>query len=242
MMQIVLPVLCALALLAWFVPRHYVLPLLLAALAVLAVLAVLAATRKGKAVVDDVDEDVVESFGTLVPTMSDDLKTSHHWVLLADQITKRAFPVLPTESKDRAAAMLGQISTSIERLIQFMQQRFPGHQGVKRLADRWDYRQLAEGKFDIEGVTSYTVNKGERIVLCMRNREGDLHHLNLVMFVLLHELAHIMSVSKSVTRHNEEFQQNLAFLLEHAKAIGVYESNVEGKSETYCGMPNVRIP
>lgn len=186
---------------------------------------------------------VVETFAdSMVPTMTDDLKETHRWVLWIDQVTKRAFPVLPTDSKAEAASMLGRISAGIERLIQFLVQRFPTHIGVKRLADRWDYHQLAEGKFDIEGVTSYTVNKGERIVLCMRNREGQLHHMNLVMFVLLHELAHIMSVSKSITRHNEEFQQNLAFLVEHAKSIGVYESNVDGKSENYCGMPDVRIP
>ena len=40
--------------------------------------------------------------------------------------------------------------------------------------------------------TSYTVNKGEEIVMCMRDKKtGKLHNINELMYVAIHELAHV---------------------------------------------------
>ena len=45
--------------------------------------------------------------------------------------------------------------------------------------------------------TSYSVNKGEKIVLCLRSRDGKdrLIDENTLTFVSIHELAHIMTKS-----------------------------------------------
>jgi hypothetical protein len=166
----------------------------------------------------------------------------NQWTLKTDQKTSRSFAVLPTKDPEQASSLLGQITDRVNQLLVHLQQTYPRHLGVKRLVDRWNPQVLAEGRFDLPGVTSYTVNKGDRIVLCLRNRQGELHRLQLVLYVLLHELAHIMSVTKSVERHNEEFQQNLDLLMKEAQAIQLYEPNHEKRTETYCGLPGVQIP
>ena len=60
--------------------------------------------------------------------------------------------------------------------------------------------------------TSYSLNKGEKIVFCLRSEETkQLHDINIIMFVAIHELAHVMSVTIG---HNEEFYTNFRFLLQ----------------------------
>jgi hypothetical protein len=167
---------------------------------------------------------------------------TEHWVLVPDTTTKRAFPVLPLPDSHRATALLASLSTDIDTLLAHVIKTFPDDARLGRVMRKWHYQKLAEGRFDQPDVTSYTVNKGDRIVLCLRSRTGQLHHKNLIMYVLLHELAHIMSVSMSTVYHNEEFQTNLKWLLEQATELGVYHSNTQQETVNYCGMPDVTIP
>lgn len=168
-----------------------------------------------------------------------------NWILVTDTQSRRAFPVLPRpDAADtaRAVNLLSKLSQATDRLVYHLQQKFPTDPRVQRMASKWRYQKLAEGRFDEENITSYTVNKGERIVLCLRSREGALHNKNLITYVLLHELAHICSVSMSVQHHNDEFQTNLKWLLAEATALGQYNQNTKKKSVTYCGMPDVVLP
>ena len=52
--------------------------------------------------------------------------------------------------------------------------------------------------------TSYSINKGDKIVFCLRSKDGSnkLEDINTMMFVAIHELAHLMT--KSIG-HTTEF-------------------------------------
>ena len=170
----------------------------------------------------------------------DDPEVKRNRWILSQEPNGHSFPVLPTKDANSASSLLGTVSERITRLATVLYQRLPNHIGAKRLFERWSPQLLAEGRFDIDGITSYTVNKGERIVLCLRSKQGVLHSINMIMYVLLHELAHIMSVSHSITRHNEEFHDNLNLLLKHAIDLQLYDPNVSKKSQSYCGMEGVQ--
>ena len=43
---------------------------------------------------------------------------------------------------------------------------------------------------------------------------------NTILFVIIHELAHVMSLSVG---HTEEFWSNMKFLLEQAESINLYD-------------------
>lgn len=83
--------------------------------------------------------------------------------------------------------------------------------------------------------TSYTVNKGEEIALCLRSKKtGELHDINLVMYVVLHELAH---VGCPEIDHTELFKKIFIFFLETAKDIGIYKYvNYNLNPHEYCGL------
>ena len=50
--------------------------------------------------------------------------------------------------------------------------------------------------------TVYSLNKGKKIAICIRNNGKLINDMNTTMFIIIHELAHIMSVSE---QHTEEF-------------------------------------
>ncbi|KAI9206568.1 uncharacterized protein BJ171DRAFT_597244 [Polychytrium aggregatum] len=65
--------------------------------------------------------------------------------------------------------------------------------------------------------TSYTVNKGTLISMCIRDRQtGEVIPPNLLMYVMLHELAHVASASEG---HNGEFLENFRFLKREAHRL-----------------------
>ena len=90
--------------------------------------------------------------------------------------------------------------------------------------------------------TSYTINKGEMMHLCLRhkNNEKTLHDENLLMFVIIHELAHIMS---KTIGHNNEFYDNFKFLLKEASLSNIYiPVNFEQNPAKYCGIDVTNNP
>lgn len=82
---------------------------------------------------------------------------------------------------------------------------------------------------------SHSVNKGQELSICLRDRESNAFiDPNTVMFVAIHELAHVMSVS---TGHTSEFWANMKYLLECGSEIGVYQQVDYSKTPAmFCGM------
>lgn len=83
--------------------------------------------------------------------------------------------------------------------------------------------------------TSYTVNKGQEIYLCLRSKNtGQLHDINLIMYVTIHELAHVACPEID---HTELFKKIFKFLLKISIILGIYENaNYEDFPEEYCGL------
>ena len=94
----------------------------------------------------------------------------------------------------------------------------------------------------VRSYTSYSVNKGEEIVFCIRARDGtdSLEDVNMLTFVALHELSHIMTLSIG---HTEEFWDNFRFILKDAMEINVYqEINFLESPKSYCGTMITNSP
>lgn len=84
--------------------------------------------------------------------------------------------------------------------------------------------------------TSYSQNKGEKIVFCIRqkNDKEEIVKLNTLLFVAYHECSHIYTKSIS---HTPEFWNNFRLILRIAIDNGLYENvDYNNKSEEYCGI------
>ena len=89
--------------------------------------------------------------------------------------------------------------------------------------------------------TSYTVNKGEQIIFCIRSKsipmlvtENNIHDFNLVMYVLLHEISHVACPEYD---HTPLFKMIFRFLCEEAIELGIYKKiDFHNEPKEYCGM------
>lgn len=86
--------------------------------------------------------------------------------------------------------------------------------------------------------TSYSENKGQKIVVCLRDKTKapsyPLVSTNTIMFVMLHEMAHLMT---ETIGHTQEFWGNFKRILGDAVQIGIYHPvNYAHQPTPYCGM------
>ena len=83
--------------------------------------------------------------------------------------------------------------------------------------------------------TSYSVNKGEELVFCLRCKETyKLHSINLLVYVAVHEMAH---TACPVIGHPPLFNKIFKFLLEQAVQLNLYiPDDYSSRPVKYCGM------
>ena len=104
----------------------------------------------------------------------------------------------------------------------------PTENDASRMHSRFKNTQISETATG-ETSAAYVVNKGQELRVCL-NDENE----NDTMFVLLHELAHIMSKSYG---HNDEFKKNMDFLVKEAVKLNIYKPTDYTKSPiNYCGV------
>ena len=142
---------------------------------------------------------------------------------------------LPDKSK--AADIIAELKKRMKLLIKHMIEKFPERGDVAEMKMRFDENNIQETDINDPG-TSFSIDKGEELHLCIRDKETlKFHHLNLLTFVSVHELAHIMSESFG---HNGEFSENFRFLLKEAVNIGIYKSIDYSKNPIkYCSTIDV---
>ena len=111
---------------------------------------------------------------------------------------------------------------------------------VKRLYKRFNKYELSES-LSSSNQTSYSVNKGENIVMCIRSKKNNkLIDTNTLLFVLLHELGHLMSISIG---HNDEFWTNFKYILLHAIEWKIYKyEDYMSEPKGYCGISITDTP
>jgi hypothetical protein len=106
--------------------------------------------------------------------------------------------------------------------------------GVQDLIDNYNPRALSE-TLPGSKYTSYSVNKGEKISICIRSVEDESFiDDNTILFVVIHELAHVMTEEVG---HTPLFWDNMKYLLEEGHAVGIYQPIDYGTHPMqYCGM------
>lgn len=147
----------------------------------------------------------------------------------------REYLVQSLPDKQEAADLLAHIGENMRLLVAHIEKVVPSDARVLKIVQNFDSGALSEGTDDTR-YTSYSVNKGEKIVFCLRARDGTkkLEPLNMMMFVAIHELAHI---GTDDVGHTPVFWANFKWLLEYAIDIGIYAKQDFAKApQEYCGM------
>lgn len=141
--------------------------------------------------------------------------------------------------KQSAADLLARVRQKLKKLIDVLRQRYPGKAQVIQLNEKFeaDPKRFYEATPDSEHV-SYSVNKGDSIHLCLRQKDEKKEPLvdeNVMVFVALHEMGHVIT-SPSFASHGPEFWNNFGWLLREAEAIEIYRyQDFRAHPVTYCG-------
>lgn len=140
--------------------------------------------------------------------------------------------------KSQAANTLALIKSNMNKLINYLQQnmtQFPENISyIKDLFRRTRKIYIMETPRD-DKFTSYTINKGEKIVFCLRSKLlHTIHDINTLMYVVIHELAHVACPEYG---HTKLFKEIFKFLLVQSDKIGIYKiTNYRDEPVDYCGM------
>ena len=124
--------------------------------------------------------------------------------------------------------------------------RYSSNANVQRLLKNWNSGVTIKEVGNMENDAAYVVNK-KNMSFCLQKTKNEvvLEELNLITYVGIHELAHIMSEEIG---HGSEFVKNFEFLLSYAKDIVYYDPllkrqlplyislNELNTSSSYCGV------
>lgn len=158
------------------------------------------------------------------------------------KVDHHEYTVQSKPDKQLAADLLAEIRQRLDALKHHLEKMFPDDPRSKRIIARFDSEKISEGGSESKDYTSYSVNKGERIVFCLRARDGtdNLEDINMLIFVAIHELAHIATTEEG---HTEMFWDNMRFLLEEGINIGIYQQHdFTNNPEEYCGIQVTSSP
>ena len=139
------------------------------------------------------------------------------------------------DAADKLAEIKQRLLTLLEKLNVENMSNGNTDDSINRLLQKFNHKNISE---TVKGSkhTSYSINKGEKIVMCLRSRDAEekLQDINILMFVAIHEVAHVMT--KSIG-HTKEFWSNFKRLLKQAIEIGIYTpKDYSSDPVSYCGM------
>lgn len=85
----------------------------------------------------------------------------------------------------------------------------------------------------IEGFKGASTKNKKIVSICLRNPDtGKFYSENTLMYVLLHELAHVISPTYG---HDDNFKERMNDLLFKAKELGIYDPDIP-IPKMYCGV------
>lgn len=162
-----------------------------------------------------------------------------------------------SKNKEGAIAALAECDVRIIRLLDHLRRKYKinatdaecdgdcerrkkttEYEIVRHLLRDFNYEAIREHKPNIGSKSvAYSLDKGKTIMLCLRNVNDPLRiiDINTLMFVILHEAAHVANYDE--WGHETRFWSIFKYLLEEAQEIGVYRAvDYTRFPKDYCGF------
>lgn len=154
-------------------------------------------------------------------------------------IDDELYLVRDVDDKRHAANFLANIKKNIMVLTDYLysnKDKYPEHiQYIIQLNDKIKNVVILESS-ENSVYTSYSVNKGEQIVFCLRSKviKNNMHDMNLIMYVVLHEISHVACPEYG---HTLLFKQIFSFITKIAIELNLYSKiDFTTNPTEYCGL------
>lgn len=148
------------------------------------------------------------------------------------------------EFLQNSADTLASINIKMETLINYLVKKYAqdpnNNYWVNKLRENYKPYMVSEAANDPR-YTTYTIDKTDmRVCLRTRDSKEELYDLNLLMYVVLHESAHMGNYSPDgipIIGHDLEFKNIFITLVKEAIQLGLYKYEDYAKNpKSYCGL------
>lgn len=156
---------------------------------------------------------------------------------IVSDVNGKKYCVRERNKLKEASDLLASTTEKMKKLVKHLQETQPTKPEVQLLVKNFNPHKIKE-ILPTSEYTAYSENKGEKIAFCLSSKsKEDLNSLidaNTLIFVALHEMAHL--ATKSIG-HTSEFWENFRFLLKEADKIQIYKPvDYKKQNQEYCGM------
>lgn len=150
-------------------------------------------------------------------------------------VDHKTYYVKQAPNSQESADVLAKINFNLSVIKTFFKDKYNSDKKSAYSYDRIKNKKISLEENTLNKHTSYSVNKGEKIVLCLRSKaDNKIHDINLLMYVVLHEISHVICPEID---HTEMFDNIFSFVRESATKCGVYDAKLAFTNHTeYCGI------
>jgi len=153
----------------------------------------------------------------------------------------KPYKIIDSNNKElntKKAEMLANLNTKAQKIVKNLHvNKLPTEKIANTTYNR--FINCVIGEILEKDGGGYTINKGTKMGICLVTK-GKLNDENDAFFVILHELAHVMSSSYG---HGVEFKQNFNFIVKLAVKLGLWiEKNYNIDPVDYCGVKVTTSP
>jgi len=160
-------------------------------------------------------------------------------ILIKSDVDNKYYLVRDLNDKQRAANMLATIHKNIIKIVDILNNKKNSdykefEKYINQLSERANNVVISETAGN-SSYTSYSVNKGEELVFCLRSKhDNNMHNMNILMYVVLHEISHIACPEYG---HTNLFKKIFAFITDVAISHNMYNKiDFDKDPKEYCGL------
>jgi len=162
-------------------------------------------------------------------------------LLIIEGIDGNNYYVRNDDNKDEAVKILSELRENLKKLINFIEENSANDKeyyiykdNINSIKNKIDEVIIKETPSN-SSYTSYSVNKGEELYLCIRSKKTNkIHDINDLLYVAIHEIAHIGCPEIG---HTDLFFKINLYLLKKAIEFNLYKyDDYNNKPREYCGI------
>jgi hypothetical protein len=192
---------------------------------------------------------ILIAFGLVLYFTINIVTTYNETLYIESDLDKKKYIIRRGNSKGEiylkeSANALAEINKRVTKLVDHLKIKYKKDSSknyfIKKLAENYNSYILSEGAID-DRYTTYTIDKKDmHICLRTRDRVENIYDINLLMYVILHELAHLCNYDKNgiaIQGHGEEFRQIFKLLVVEAIKLNIYSYiDYSETPQEYCGI------
>lgn len=155
------------------------------------------------------------------------------------KLNNKVYKVRSSHNKELKADLLATLDEKLKVLVESLRSIPNPPESIKRLIINWDSGISIKEIGNMESDAAYVINK-KYMSFCLKDFNNvSLETINLLTYVGIHELSHVMSVE---TGHGEEFKQNFKFLLDYSKNLKYYDQLLKKEVPLYIPLNKLKTP